>query len=202
MMTKHSTGVQVLAAPKRLEEAGLLSQSHLQKAFPIFKTMFDWVVVDLPVAFDEATLGTLQHADEILLVTLLNIPSLRNTKRYLDIFWRLGYPRERVRLIVNRYDRGAEGSLSLKEAEKALGHGIFYSIPNDYAAVISAINQGLPLANLAPKAPIAEAFDALARRLSGPAAGPGVPTQPSIALEQKPKKGLLGRLFKTSVEVE
>jgi len=201
MMTKHSTGVQVLAAPKRLEEAGLLSQSHLQKAFPLLKTMFDWVVVDLPVAFDEATLGTLQHADEILLVTLLNIPSLRNTKRYLEIFWRLGYPRERVRLIVNRYYRGAEGSLSLKEAEKALGHRIFYSIPNDYTTVISAINQGVPLTKLAPKAPITEAFDELARLLSGPAAGQKVPTQPSIAFEQKPKKGLLGRLFKTSVEV-
>jgi pilus assembly protein CpaE len=201
MMTKHSTGVQVLAAPKRLEEAGLLSATHLQKAYSLLKTMFDWVVVDLPIAFDESMLATCQNADEILLVTLLNIPALRNTKRYLEIFWRLGYPRDRVRVLVNRYYRGAEGSLSPKEAEKALGHPIFHSIPNDYKAAISAINQGLPLRELVPNTPIVKAFDELARLLNSPAAGKKVPIQSPIAEERKPKRGLFGRFFRTPAEV-
>lgn len=201
MMTKHATGVQVLAAPKRLEEAGLLSATHLQKTYPLLKTMFDWVVVDLPIAFDEPMLATFQNADEILLVTLLNIPALRNTKRYLEIFWRLGYPRERVRLLVNRFHRGAEGSLSPKEAEKALGHPIFYSIPNDYKTVISAINQGLPLVDLEPNAQIVKAFDELARLLNGPSTGKKTPTRSSIVKAQKPKGGLFGRFFRNPVEV-
>jgi pilus assembly protein CpaE len=201
MMIKHPTGVKVLAAPKRLEEAGLLSPSHLQKTYSLLKAMFDRIVVDLPIAFDEPMFTTLHYADEILLVTLLNIPSLRNTKRYLEILGRLDYPQDRVRILVNRHSRGAEESLSIKEAAKALGQPIFYSIPNDYKTAISAINQGLPLMDLAPNAAIVKAFDELAHLLDGPPAGKKVSTQTTIE-EQKPKKGLLGRFFRTPLEVK
>jgi len=201
MMIKHPTGVKVLAAPKRLEEAGLLSPSHLQKTYSLLKAMFDRIVVDLPIAFDEPMFTTLHYADEILLVTLLNIPSLRNTKRYLEILGRLDYPRDRVRILVNRHSRGAEESLSIKEAAKALGQPIFYSIPNDYKTAISAINQGSPLMDLAPNAAIVKAFDELAHLLDGPPAGKKVSTQTTIE-EQKPKKGLLGRFFRTPLEVK
>jgi pilus assembly protein CpaE len=197
MMTKHASGVQVLPAPKRLEEAGHLTLSHLQKIHPLLKSMYDWVVVDLPVNIDEPMLGTLQYADEILLVTLLNIPSLRNTKRYLEIFSRLGYPRDRVKLIVNRYYHKAEGSLSIKETEKALGHSIFYSIPNDYLTAISAINQGLPLMELEPKASIAKAFHEMAGMLIQLHENQKTVM---IGRDEKSKKGLLTRLFGSSVE--
>lgn len=199
MLTKHASGVQVLAAPKRLEESGLLTREHLQRINPLLKSSFDWTVIDLPVAFDDPVLGTLPYADDILLVTLLNIPSLRNTKRYLEIFERLGCPSEKVKLVVNRYYRKAEGDLSLKEAEEALGHPVFFSIPNDYLAAISSINQGVPLGDLVPKTPIVQAFDELARLLCGAGARQAA-AQPSIQ-EEKSKTGLFGRFFKTVGEV-
>jgi pilus assembly protein CpaE len=202
MLTKHDTGVQVLAAPKLLEEAGALSHAHLQKAYGLLKSIFDWVVVDLPVTFDESMLTTLQQADEILLVTLLNIPSLRNTKRYLEIFGRLEIPRERVRLVVNRYYQKAEGTLSLKEAEKALAHPIFYTIPNNYMAVISAINQGMPLRALDPDAPIVKAFDQLAGLLCRVAPGMKGSAHPAAHNGHAAKSGLWARLFEHSAEAK
>jgi pilus assembly protein CpaE len=202
MMTKHPTGVQVLAAPKRLEEAVLLSLADLQKAYTLLKAKFDWVVIDLPVVFDEPMLGTLQSADEILLVTLLNVPSLRNTRRYLEIFWRLGFPRERVKIVVNRYERHAEGALSLKEAEEALDHPLFCVIPNDYTSVISAINQGVPLAYLVQNTPIVKAFDALAQLLTRPPSERKRPVASLTVEASRPKKGLLTRLFGASVEAK
>jgi pilus assembly protein CpaE len=202
MMITHPTGVNVLAAPKVLEEAGLLTHAHLQKAYALLKSIFEWVVVDLPVAFDEPMLTTLQNADEILLVTLLNIPSLRNAKRYLDIFWRLGIPRERVRVIVNRYDRKDEGALSLKDAGSALEQPVFFTIPNNYVDVITAINGGKPLVDVAADRPIVKAFDGLADRLNRPARGPEAPGDASKSKNHPSKPGVFARLFQRKVEVD
>ncbi|HSG05085.1 MAG TPA: hypothetical protein VLB09_01680, partial [Nitrospiria bacterium] len=141
---------------------------HLQKAYPLLKSMYEWVVVDLPVAIDEPMLATLQNVDEVLLVSLLNIPAIRNTKRYLEIFERLGLPPNRIKLIVNRYSRRSEDSLSIKEAEKALGHPVFATIPNSYATVISSINQGIPVAELSAGSPITKAFDDISDLLNTP----------------------------------
>lgn len=100
MMMRHASGVQVLAAPNGIEEMGLIHQPHLHTIYTILKSVFDWVVVDMQGGFDEPMLGTLPYADEILLVALLNIPALRNTKRYLEILERLGYGGDQVKIIV------------------------------------------------------------------------------------------------------
>jgi pilus assembly protein CpaE len=202
LMTKHSTGVEVLAAPKRLEEAGLLSQAHLQKAYSLLKVMFDWVVVDLSIALDEPMLTTLHYADEILLVTLLNLPSLRNAKRYLEILGRLGYPHDRVKILVNRYQRGGDGTVGIKEAEAALGQPIVHSVPNDYRIVAAAINQGLPLMTLEPHHPIVKSLDDLGRLLDEPPAGRKASLPIPGAKEEKSKKSFLGRLFSVPAEVK
>jgi pilus assembly protein CpaE len=202
MMVMHPTGVHVLAAPKVLEEAGLLTHVHLQKAYALLKSIFEWVVVDLPVTFDEPMVTTLQNADEILLVTLLNIPSLRNAKRYLEIFWRLGIPRERVRVVVNRYDRKAEGSLSLKDAGAALEQPAFFTIPNNYDTVITAINGGKPLVEVAADNSIVKAFDGLAERLIRSARGPEAPGDASKSKHHHSKQGMFARLFQRKVEVD
>jgi pilus assembly protein CpaE len=196
LMTKHASGVQVLAAPKLLEEAGLLSHAHLNKIYALVKAVFEVAVVDLPVAFDEQMLATLQHADEILLVTMLNIPSLRNTRRYLEIFWRLGVPKERVRVVVNRHDRRAEGALSVKDAEQALRHPIFFLIPNNYDDVLSAINQGIPLADVVPNDPIVKAFHELAGQLCRPHRASGIHNGAAERNGGQRAGGFLEKLFK------
>ena len=196
------TGIQVLAAPRRVEEAANISQTHLHKSYPLLKSMYERTVVDLPVAIDEQMLATIQNVDEILLVTLLNIPAIRNTKRYLEIFERLGLPPERVKLVVNRYSRRSEDSLSLKEAEKALAHPVFATIPNSYAIAMSAINQGMPLSELSENSPITQSFNHIADLLNQTSESSKESGDSHNGNGKKSTGNLFSRIFKPSTQVK
>jgi len=65
--------------------------------------MFDYIVIDTPHQFDERTLTALEMSDIVLLVSLLNLPSLKNTQKCLELFGRVGLRDERVRLLLSRY---------------------------------------------------------------------------------------------------
>lgn len=200
MMTRHASGVSVLVAPRRLEEGSQLTASDIQQAYPPLLSVFDWVVVDLSGRFDESLFATLQHTDEILLVTQLNVLALRNAKRYIEILERSGVSHNRIKLVVNGYHKRAEGAVNVKEAESALGHAIDYTLPHDEQTVMLAINRGLTLNQLAPKSAIALAFDNLALLLNNAS---GTKKTDTSGVVQKPSKGgFFARLFRTEKEGE
>lgn len=200
MMTRHTSGVSVLAAPRRLEEGSQLAASDIQKAYPSLLSAFDWVVVDLSGRFDELLFATLQYTDEILLVTQLNVVALRNAKRYIEIMERSGVPHDKVRLVVNRYHKRAEGAVNVKEAESALGHAIDYTLPDDEPTVTLAINRGFTLKQLAPKSAIVLAFDNMALQLNRSRGAEK--SDVNVARQEMAPAGFFARLFRTDKEVE
>ena len=59
--------------------------------------------------------------------------------------------KEKVEVIVNR--AGLEANeISLYKALETIGHAVFWQLPNDYATMVGARNNGLPLCQFAPKA--------------------------------------------------
>ena len=106
---------------------------------------------------DENTIKILELSDTVLLVAILNLPSLTNVKRLMWTFQKLGYPEEKnVKIIVSRYLK--KSLISLKEAEETLNREIFWQIPNDYLSTMSAINQGKTLSMMAHGAEITKCF--------------------------------------------
>ena len=53
----------------------------------------------------------------------------------------------------------------LKKAKETIGREIFAQIPNDYRTMIEVRNNGVPLLEQAPKAPITQAMQNLATQL-------------------------------------
>ena len=91
------------------------------------------------------------------------LPFIRDSKRLLHALLSLGYPKEKVRLIINRYEKG--GDIQLSDVEATLGMKVFETIPNSYEAVSASVNQGVPIMCIAKHDRVTKALLMLAEKL-------------------------------------
>jgi pilus assembly protein CpaE len=122
------------------------------------------VVIDPQHTFDSITLAALDQSDEIVLVLTLDIPAIRSTQRSLEIFDRLGYPRKKIRIVVNRWSKQID--LDLREVEKFLGEPVIGFIPSDYQIAVTSINLGQPLVISDPNSKIAQEIRGVSQRIA------------------------------------
>jgi pilus assembly protein CpaE len=184
LLVKHSSGVYILAGPPMIEAAEQISAAQVREVLSALRSMFDFIVVDTPHQFDERTLTALEMSDQILLISTLNLPSLKNTQKCLDLFGRLGLRDERVYLVLNRYLPNEE--ISKESIQGIMNCPVFFAVPNDYPTVISSMNRGKLLREIAPGKEVTLAFRRLADLLVGPKTG----------TTEQAKGGFFGRLFK------
>jgi pilus assembly protein CpaE len=140
--TDPRTGVSVLAAPRRPEEADLVTQDHLAAVLMAARSAYDAVVVDTGPLFDGPMLAALDATDRLLLVCNPEVTSLKNVRIGLETIDRLGFDRERVSLVANRI--GAAGAVGRDDIEEALSSTIDHELPDD-PAVPAAVNRALPV---------------------------------------------------------
>jgi pilus assembly protein CpaE len=157
-------GVWVCPDPNLPDEGELLTGRRVVSVLRRLTQNFGFTIVDCEHTLNERTLAVLDFADEIVLLTHLTLPAVRGLQRTLDIFARLNYPPEKVRIVVNRH--GSKGDLTLSDLEKVVERPVTATIPNDYKATIDAAARGLPIYQSAPKSKIASALDRLASTLN------------------------------------
>jgi pilus assembly protein CpaE len=122
-------------------------------------------VVDLDDSFHAEQAQTLRQTDIILLVLRLDFTSLRNTQLTLDHLAQLQIPRDRVRVIVNRYGQPQE--LPTTKAEEALGMKIAHYVPDDPKTINRANNHGIPAVLDSPSAKVSKSVLQLAISVNG-----------------------------------
>lgn len=165
-LTRHSSGLYLLPRPVQLQDCALVSPDSLQRMFGLLKASFTHVIIDLSKAYNELDMTALQLASQVLLVTQLDLPCLRNVVRLLVSFDAYEGLKEKVRVVVNRV--GLEtGSISLKKAQETIGREIFWQIPNDYRVMVDVRNNGVSLIDHAPRANVTQSITGLADELSG-----------------------------------
>jgi pilus assembly protein CpaE len=91
LMSGRPNGVQILASPVHAEEAELVRGAHVERALSLLRGDFDWVILDLSRTWSEPTVRGLDLADLILLVTLMDVPTLHHTRKHIDLLERLGH---------------------------------------------------------------------------------------------------------------
>jgi Flp pilus assembly CpaE family ATPase len=136
------TGVDVLPAPQRPEEADMIGQAELAAILSAARDAYDAVVIDTGPLFDAAVLAALDHSDQLLLVSNPEVTSLKNVRIGLETIDRLGFDRERVSLVANRL--GAVGGVGHADIEQALDTKIAFELPDD-PEVPAAVNRALPV---------------------------------------------------------
>src|SRR5687768_17474228 len=152
-LTPRSKNVSLLAAPLTAESADDIEPRHIYEIMELLRQRFDNVIIDTPHSFDAVTISALDHADQILMVLTLEIHAIRSTRRALEIFDRLGYPRKKIRLVVNRCSKNVE--LDQKQVEDLLGEPVVGYVQSDYRAAVNSINLGQPLIESAPTSKVA-----------------------------------------------
>jgi pilus assembly protein CpaE len=187
-LTKHSSGLFLLPRPVQLEDIALISPEDLQRVIGLLKASFSHVIVDLSKSYSPIDMVALEMADHILLVTQLDLPCLRNIVRLMSSLNEMEGMSEKVKIVVNRV--GLEnGHITLKKARDTIGRDIFWQFPNDYRTMIDVRNNGIPLIEQAPKAPVTQAIVALADAICSGKRGE--------AAHGDQKKSGIGRFFNT-----
>jgi pilus assembly protein CpaE len=165
-LTKHETGLYLLPRPVQLEDARLITNDELTRVLGLLKASFTHIIVDTSKGFNQLDMHVLSEADEVLLVTQLDLPCLRNVVRLMTSFKESAKFDDRVKIVVNRvgYDTG---QISLRKAQDTIGRQIYWQVPNDYRVMVEVRNNGVPLVQQAPKAAITQSINQLATALSG-----------------------------------
>jgi pilus assembly protein CpaE len=160
LLEEHSSGLQVLAAPERVEENELVRGEHVERVLSFLRQDVDWVVVDVARSWNEASVRALDLATEILLVTSLDVTALAHTRQHLDLLRRLGHGDEKIHLVANRHD--AADAVTDGDFTEFVGQPYDVALPNAYARAVEAVNSGKTLAQIDPKGELTCAFERFA----------------------------------------
>lgn len=151
----HPSGLHVIAAPPAILPLDAIDSEALLHLIEEARAEFGTVFVDLPANWTNWSLSLLAHADLVLMVTQLSIPTLRRARRQLDLLAEQGVGHGRLRLVLNRYEKKMFGRVGARDVETALGRPADYTVANDYEAVSEAIERGVPVAEIRRKGPLA-----------------------------------------------
>ncbi|MDZ4783025.1 MAG: pilus assembly protein CpaE [Planctomycetia bacterium] len=186
-LTKHSSGLFLLPRPVQMEDMQHITTDDLTRVIGLLKATFSHLVLDLSKGYSPLDIVALQSADQILMVTQLDLPCLRNIVRLMTSFNEMDGIADKVKIVVNRVGIDS-GQISLKKAQDTIGREIFFQLPNDFRTMVDVRNNGVPLLDQAPRAAITLAISALAESLTG--------AKPEEVADADPgkssKKGLFG----------
>jgi pilus assembly protein CpaE len=156
----HESGVQILAAPALMEDAESIRGLHVERVLPILRADFDWVIVDVSRSWNEASVQALTLADQILLVTLFDVPTLNHARQHKKLLEGLALSGSRTRMVGNRHSKG--DAVTVADFKRVLGSEPDALIPNDYATTAESVNQGRPLGQVSRGSAIHKAYRQLA----------------------------------------
>jgi pilus assembly protein CpaE len=153
--TRHATGLDILPAPVRPEDAELVTETKLARLIEVARESYDVIVVDTSPFFHGPMLATLDRTDQLLLVSSLDVPTIKNVRLSLQTLELLSFPVKRIKVVLNRSNSNV--GLRRAEVEAALEIKVAYEVPSDRAIPVS-VNRGSP-------AVISEANSEVARAL-------------------------------------
>jgi pilus assembly protein CpaE len=160
--TKHACGLSVLPAPLRPEDAELVTEAKLGRLLEVARESFDVIVVDTSPFFHGPMLATLDRTDELLLLCSLDVPTLKNLRLALQTLDLLSFPKQRVRIVLNRSN--SKVGMKPNEVEGALGMKVRFEVPSDRAVPL-AVNRGNPVVLAEESADVSRAIKSMAKEL-------------------------------------
>jgi pilus assembly protein CpaE len=164
-LVRHASGLRVLAQSGKVEETESVRVADVKVMLDVLRRHHGHLVVDGVSGFDELSLAVLDASQHILMVLTQDVPAVRSTKRCLELFRRLGYEDGKIKLVLNRHQRGS--NITAEVISEAVGLPVAHTLSNDFGSAIEAINRGLMLQEVAPRSALTRDIEALAPLLGG-----------------------------------
>lgn len=150
MMALHFSGVSVVCAPKSPEYAEYVTPKNIETMINTMRPFYDYILIDTAPVFSDITMTALENSNLVLLISVQDISTLRNTKITLNILESL-QQKEKTELIINRLTKGL---ISLKDMQRVLNEPLKNTVAFDFKTATTAHNKGIPIVLDAPKSEI------------------------------------------------
>jgi pilus assembly protein CpaE len=169
LVVPHHSGIELLLAPPNPESADIVVERHrsdpaaLSNILGLLRRTHDYTLVDMAKTLDDFNLQLFDEADLIFVVMTADLSCLKNVRLVLEVMGSLGYPRDKIQLVLNRSN--AYTGINVDNAESALGRKIDYQVINEYRGAIGALNSGEPFQSSRPDGPLGQSVSKFAREL-------------------------------------
>jgi pilus assembly protein CpaE len=162
VLIKHeTTGINILAAPPRPEQAENVTGEQFGRILRYIKSMHSYVLVDTDSSLNDITLATIDAADLIVLVTTQDIPSIKNVRLFLDLMDALGLNRQQIVMVMNKFDK--RRSITPDRVSDISKQEVVAVLPVDERLVVPAMDRGVPFIIQNQNNPVAKGIEQLAR---------------------------------------
>jgi pilus assembly protein CpaE len=143
----HSSGLDIIPAPEgSVSNREALPGGALVHTLSFLRQRYEFILADLPPSLNDENLTVIRDCDCLYLITVAEVSAVRNVVRQLQYLSSKDIPREKIRVVLNRYNK--KNVLSDTQIEKALEQKIFWRVPNQYPQVVKTIHEGDPVAQL------------------------------------------------------
>lgn len=182
-LCSHDSGIKILPAPERPEFADIVTEESIIKICDIMLQDYDYLIVDTGAGFTEKTIQFLEKADQIVVVSNLEMATLKNTKLMLDTLKMLELE-DKVQLVVNRSTM--ESVITSQDIPDILGYEEPIFIPNDFQTATQSLNVGIPFVVSQAKSEMSKAYFKMAELLT---------SRREIATIQTKSPSVISKLF-------
>ncbi|WP_108848741.1 AAA family ATPase [Dietzia lutea] len=141
-LTQHPTGLYTVCAPLSPADADEVTTADIVQLLQTLAAEFRYVVLDTAPGLNDHALAAMDQADDLLLLTSLDVPGVRAMRKELDILRDLGLSFEGRHMVVNFAD--SHSGLSKSDVEATIGTGVTLLLPR-HRGVLASVNQGVPL---------------------------------------------------------
>ena len=164
-MCKHDSGLYWLAAPKRIEEAELISAATVEATLKVLRELFDVVLVDCGTHLNESSIVAWERSDHLLYIIDQTVTAIRAAQRFLELYQRLGLRDVKPSFVLNRHT--AANPITTERIEAALGQAIYAVLPRDDKSFSEQQVTGRDLWQIRSSSLLRDSLEELARKLYG-----------------------------------
>lgn len=154
-LVTHFSGVKVLPAPVKPEYAEYITGAHVERIINTLRESYHYIIVDSSANFHESVLTSLDMSDRILLISTLDLPTIKNIKAGLDVMETLRYSHDKIHVVLNKASE--QYGIKYKDFENTLRKNIWSYIPEDSQTVVTSANKGFPFVMTRAETKVAKA---------------------------------------------
>lgn len=142
LITHGDSGVKILTAPSRPEYAESVTGEQFSQIINYLRKLYSYVIVDTSSSLTDVVLSAIDTSTLIILIVTQDIPSINNSRLFLDLADVLGVNRKNLVFVMNRYDKRI--AITPDKVGENLHQEIISVIPSDERTVVPSVNRGIP----------------------------------------------------------
>lgn len=168
VMVRHSSSLDVLAAPSQLEDIDEITPDRYDKILELLNKHYRDIVIDCSsMRVDPLAMHSFNLSAKVFIVTDLSVPAIRNAARLALVMRQFGVADDKILFVVNRFTKTNLSTLG--EAEKTMGKRAYWLFPNDFENIIASINEGDPMVSSRAHSAFSKNIHAFLEKIQGTA---------------------------------